>query len=108
MSKLHPGVHRVSKILNFLSDNGDRSFSYVEIAKQVNFSRSTCHMILTGLTDVGYITRLNDKSYSIGPVFNTISLVAARIFPSYCGNFQGKDAKEFNEMKNLCDMRRAP
>lgn len=102
MSKLHPGVDRISKILNFLSENSDKSFSYAEIAEKAGLSRSTCHMILVGLEDVGYITRLHDKSYAIGPVFDAVSLVAARIFPSYSGNFQGKDAREFDEMRDLC------
>lgn len=104
MSKIHPSVYRISRIMNFLSQNSDKSFSYAEIAERVNLSRSTCHMFLIGLEDVGYITRMHDKSYAVGPVFNAVSLVAARIFPSYSGNFQGKDAKEFSLVRDLCEL----
>lgn len=94
MSKGHPGVERISAILGVVS-NSNRPLTYCEIAKLSKLSNSTCHMFLNGLVDVGYLTRLEDRSFVIGPGFEVVSLIAARIFPDYVGNFHGRDSAEF-------------
>jgi len=68
-----PAVHRVAAILNFLAAHTGQAFTLTEVVKSVKISRATCHTLLTGLVEVGYLHRLTGKTYVIGPVLASLS-----------------------------------
>lgn len=68
-----PGVHRVAAILNFFASHTGQAFTLTEVVKSLKISRATCHTLLTGLVEVGYLHRLNGKSYVVGPVLVSLA-----------------------------------
>jgi DNA-binding IclR family transcriptional regulator len=79
-SRSSPGVHRVASILNFMADHPGQPFSLTDLVRALKLSRATCHALLTGLVDVGYLYRTNDKSYVLGPALVAIGKTAATHF----------------------------
>lgn len=78
MSKSTPVVMRMAKILDFISENSSRDFTYTEIARGTRLSPSTCHMFLVGLHEIGYLQKQGDNTYKLGPAFIAISQIAAQ------------------------------
>jgi DNA-binding IclR family transcriptional regulator len=68
MARSSPGVHRVAAILNFFAEHTGQAFTLTEVVRSLKISRATCHTLLTGLVEVGYLHRMNGKSYVVGPV----------------------------------------
>jgi DNA-binding IclR family transcriptional regulator len=73
MPRSSPAVHRTAAILNFFAGHTGQAFTLTEVVKSVKISRATCHTLLTGLVEVGYLHRLNDKSYVVGPVLVSLA-----------------------------------
>src|SRR5262249_5292177 len=48
-------------------------FTLTEVVKSLKISRATCHTLLTGLVEVGYLHRLGGKSYVLGPVLVSLA-----------------------------------
>lgn len=77
MSRSSPGVGRVAAILNFIADHPDQAFGLTDLVRALKLSRATCHAVLTGLVDVGYLYRTGDKTYVLGPSLAAIGRIAA-------------------------------
>lgn len=80
MSRSSPGVARMAAILNFIADHPGQSFALTDLVRALKLSRATCHALLTGLVDVGYLYRTSDKTYVLGPVLAAIGRTAAEHF----------------------------
>lgn len=76
MARSSPGVQRVAAILNFIVDHPGQVFTLTDLVKALKLSRATCHALLTGLVDVGYLYRTSDKNYMLGPALASIGRVA--------------------------------
>ena len=80
MSRSSPGVRRVAAILNFVADHPGQAFALTDLVRALKLSRATCHALLTGLVDVGYLYRTSDKTYVLGPALAAIGRTAADHF----------------------------
>jgi DNA-binding IclR family transcriptional regulator len=80
MSRSSPGVRRVAAILNFIADHPGQAFALTDLVRALKLSRATCHALLTGLVDVGYLYRTSDKTYVLGPALAAIGRTAADHF----------------------------
>lgn len=80
MSRSSPGVRRVAAILNFIADHPGQAFALTDLVRALKLSRATCHALLTGLVDVGYLYRTGDKTYVLGPALAAIGRTAADQF----------------------------
>jgi DNA-binding IclR family transcriptional regulator len=80
MARSSPGVMRVAAILNFMADHPGQSFALTDLVRALKLSRATCHALLTGLVEVGYLYRSSDKSYVLGPALAAIGRTAAAHF----------------------------
>ncbi|WP_188768342.1 IclR family transcriptional regulator [Novosphingobium endophyticum] len=80
MSRSSPGVRRVAAILNFIADHPGQAFALTDLVRALKLSRATCHALLTGLVDVGYLYRTTDKTYVLGPALAAIGRTAAEHF----------------------------
>lgn len=80
MSRSSPGVQRVAAILNFIADHPGQAFALTDLVRALKLSRATCHALLTGLVDVGYLYRTSDKTYVLGPALAAIGRTAADHF----------------------------
>lgn len=77
MARSSPGVLRVAAILNFIAEHPGQSFTLSDLVRALKLSRATCHALLTGLVEVGYLYRASDKAYVLGPALVAIGRVAA-------------------------------
>lgn len=80
MARSSPGVRRVSAILNFIADHPGQAFALTDLVRALKLSRATCHALLTGLVEVGYLYRSSDKTYVLGPALAAIGRTAAAHF----------------------------
>jgi DNA-binding IclR family transcriptional regulator len=80
MSRSSPGVQRVAAILNFIADHPGQAFALTDLVRALKLSRATCHALLTGLVEVGYLYRASDKTYVLGPALAAIGRAAADHF----------------------------
>jgi DNA-binding IclR family transcriptional regulator len=76
MARSSPGVRRIVAILNFFADHPGQSFTLTDLVRALKLSRATCHSLLAGLVESGYLYRTHDKSYVIGPTLVTIGRIA--------------------------------
>jgi DNA-binding IclR family transcriptional regulator len=76
MPRSSPGVKRIVAILNFFADHPGQSFTLTDLVRALKLSRATCHALLTGLVESGYLYRTHDKSYVIGPTLVSIGRIA--------------------------------
>ncbi|MDE2596994.1 MAG: helix-turn-helix domain-containing protein [Sphingomonadales bacterium] len=72
MSRSSPSVQRVVAVLNFMADHPGQAFTLTDIVRSLKLSRATCHALLTGLVEAGYLFRSSDKAYVLGPVLAAI------------------------------------
>jgi DNA-binding IclR family transcriptional regulator len=77
MTRSSPGVRRVAAILNFMASHPGEAFALSDIVRALKLSRATCHALLTGLVEVGYLYRATDKTYVMGPALAAIGRAAA-------------------------------
>lgn len=80
MTRSSPGVMRVAAILNFMADHPGQAFALTDLVRALKLSRATCHALLTGLVEVGYLYRASDKTYVLGPALAAIARTAAANF----------------------------
>lgn len=80
MSQSSPCVRRLAAILNFIADHPGQAFGMTDLVRALKLSRSTCHALLTGLVDVGYLYRTGDKTYVLGPALAAVGRTAADHF----------------------------
>jgi DNA-binding IclR family transcriptional regulator len=66
----------VAAILNFIVDHPGQAFTLTDLVKALKLSRATCHALLTGLVEVGYLYRASDKNYILGPALASIGRIA--------------------------------
>ena len=71
-SRSSPGVQRVATILNFIAEHPGQAFGLTDLVRALKLSRATCHALLTGLVEVGYLYRTSDKTYVMGPALAEI------------------------------------
>ena len=76
MARSSPGVQRVAAILNFIVDHPGQAFTLTDLVRALKLSRATCHALLTGLVEVGYLYRASDKNYMLGPALVAIGKIA--------------------------------
>jgi DNA-binding IclR family transcriptional regulator len=67
MTRLSPAVGRIVSVLNFFAEHPQQAFTLTQIVKSLRLSRATCHALLIGLVEGGYLYRNADKSYVLGP-----------------------------------------
>jgi DNA-binding IclR family transcriptional regulator len=80
MARSSPGVKRIVSILNFFADHPEQAFTLTDLVRALKLSRATCHALLAGLVESGYLYRTNDKSYVIGPTLVSIGRIANQHF----------------------------
>lgn len=95
MTRSSPGVRRVAAILNFIAEHPGQAFGLTDLVRALKLSRATCHALLTGLVEVGYLYRASDKSYVLGPAL-------ARIGRSVADHFSPLQVAQ-PEMRKLAD-----
>jgi DNA-binding IclR family transcriptional regulator len=64
-------------ILNFFADHPGQSFTLTDLLRALKLGRATCHALLVGLVEEGYLYRTYDKSYTLGPRLLEIGRVAS-------------------------------
>eukprot|EP00456_Euglypha_rotunda_P003034 TRINITY_DN105420_c0_g2_i1.p2 TRINITY_DN105420_c0_g2~~TRINITY_DN105420_c0_g2_i1.p2 ORF type:complete len:111 (-),score=19.28 TRINITY_DN105420_c0_g2_i1:10-342(-) len=57
MARSSPGVKRIVSILNFFADHPEQAFTLTDLVRALKLSRATCHALLTGLVESGYLYR---------------------------------------------------
>ena len=67
MARPSPSVQRVVAVLDFFANHPGQSFTLTDIIRSLRLSRATCHALLNGLAEAGYLFRGSDKSYVLGP-----------------------------------------
>ncbi|CAN7267839.1 helix-turn-helix domain-containing protein [Phenylobacterium sp. LjRoot225] len=77
MSRSSPGVHRIAAILDFIAKRPGQACTLTELVRALKVSRATCHALLMGLVEVGYLHRASDKNYVLGPALLQIGRTAA-------------------------------
>lgn len=80
MTRSSPGVRRVAAILNFMAEHPGEAFALTDLVRALKLSRATCHALLTGLVEVGYLFRTGDKTYVLGSALAAIGRTAAEHF----------------------------
>jgi DNA-binding IclR family transcriptional regulator len=60
-----------------MASHPGQAFALSDIVRALKLSRATCHALLTGLVEVGYLYRATDKSYVLGPSLAAIGRAAA-------------------------------
>ena len=70
----------MAAVLDFMADHPGEAFALTDLVRALKLSRATCHALLTGLVEVGYLYRATDKTYVLGPALATIGRVAAEHF----------------------------
>jgi DNA-binding IclR family transcriptional regulator len=80
MTRSSPGVRRMVAILDFFADHPGETFTLTDLVRSLKLSRATCHALLTGLVNSGYLYRTYDKSYVIGPRLVAIGRIAGEHF----------------------------
>lgn len=67
MASSPPGVRRFVSVLNFFAEHPGQAFTFTDIVRALKLGRATCHALLTGLVEAGYLYRNQDKTYVFGP-----------------------------------------
>jgi DNA-binding IclR family transcriptional regulator len=80
MARQSPAVGRIVSILNFFVEHPDQAFTLTQIVKSLRLSRATCHALLVGLVEAGYLYRRPDKSYVLGPALISLAVNAQQHF----------------------------
>jgi DNA-binding IclR family transcriptional regulator len=76
MPRSSPGVRRIVAILNFFAEHPHESFTLSNLVRALKLSRATCHGLLAGLVEAGYLYRTSDRGYLLGPTLVAIGEVA--------------------------------
>lgn len=60
-----------------MADHPGQAFALTDLVRALKLSRATCHALLAGLVDVGYLYLATDKTYVLGPKLAAIGRTAA-------------------------------
>ncbi len=63
-----------------MAEHPGEAFALTDLVRALKLSRATCHALLTGLVEVGYLYRTSDKTYVLGPALAAIGRTAAEHF----------------------------
>src|SRR5579862_5200019 len=80
MGRSSPSIRRMVALLDFFADHPGNAYTLASLVRALRLSPATCHALLAGLVDSGYLYRMRDKSYVIGPRLVTIGQVAKAHF----------------------------
>jgi DNA-binding IclR family transcriptional regulator len=80
MSRSSPGVGRVVAVLNFFADHPGQAFTLTDLVRALKLSRATCHGLLAGLVEAGYLYRTSDKTYLLGPALLALGEISKAHF----------------------------
>lgn len=67
---------RAIQIIDRLAASPHRSFTMSEIMRDTDINVASCHSILAGMTEKGYLRRSSQKTYTLGPVLAAIGQAA--------------------------------
>lgn len=82
MSKRAPAVDRALRILTELAARPDEALTLSELARAAGINLSTCHSIVTSLTEASYLLRHEPlKTYTLGPAVVEVGMAALRQYP---------------------------
>jgi DNA-binding IclR family transcriptional regulator len=70
----------MAAVLDFMADHPGQAFALTDLVRALKLSRATCHALLTGLVEVGYLYRSSDKTYVLGPALAAIGQAAVAHF----------------------------
>ena len=76
MAYATPVVARAAAILNFFAEHPGQSFTFTDIVRALRLRRATCHSLLIGLVESGYLYRRMDKRFVFGPTIAAIGRAA--------------------------------
>ncbi len=78
-----PTVERVVRILDLLTTHPGRGFTLAEITRRLGIKRSTAHVLVTSLSELGLLSRSgHSREYRLGPALVPMGTVAERAFPA--------------------------
>jgi DNA-binding IclR family transcriptional regulator len=80
MPRSSPSVLRVVAVLNFFADHPGQAFTMTDVARSLKISQATCHGVLSGLLESGYLYRTSEKTYVLGPALLHVSEVTKNHF----------------------------
>jgi DNA-binding IclR family transcriptional regulator len=82
MSKQAPAVDRALRILAELAARPDEALTLSELARAAGINLSTCHSIVTSLSEASYLLRHEPlKAYTLGPAVVEVGTAALRQYP---------------------------
>ncbi len=78
-----PTVERVVRILDLLTTHPGRGFTLAEITRRLEIKRSTAHVLVTTLGELGLLSRNSDsREFRLGPALVPMGTAAERAFPA--------------------------
>ena len=80
MSRSSPAAARAVAVLNLVVQHPTRAFTLTDLVRSLQLSRATCHAVLVTLVEAGYLYRLANKSYVIGPALIAAGRIAREHF----------------------------
>jgi len=80
MASSPPGVKRIVSVLNFFAEHPGQAFTFTDVVRALKLGRATCHALLSGLVEAGYLYRNLDKTYVIGPTLVDLGRVVSGAF----------------------------
>ncbi|MPY92516.1 MAG: helix-turn-helix domain-containing protein [Acidimicrobiia bacterium] len=83
MPRPSPQTDRVVTLIGLLAASPDRHLTLAEVTRRLGVNKSTCHAILSALTEAGWLLRdPRRKTYRLGPALIGIGRQAAAGFPA--------------------------
>jgi DNA-binding IclR family transcriptional regulator len=83
MARPSPQTDRVVALVELLAARPGEAFTLAEVTRRLGVNKSTCHSMLTALTQAGWLLRdPARKTYRLGPALLAVSRAAAETFPA--------------------------
>jgi DNA-binding IclR family transcriptional regulator len=78
-----PSVERAVRILDLMTTHPGRGFTVAELSRRLGIKRSTAHVLVTTLHQLGLLSRsAESREYRLGPALVPMGSVAERAFPA--------------------------
>ncbi len=78
-----PQTDRVIAVVELLATRPDDPFTLAELTRRLRVNKSTCHSMLTALTEAGWLLRdPYRKTYRLGPALAAVGRAAASALPA--------------------------
>src|SRR4051794_31950653 len=77
-----PAVLRATDLLDHLAARPTTALSVSELARDLELPRATCHAVLLGLAERGYVRRDADLRFSLGPSCIVLGDAAQQVIPA--------------------------